>query len=263
MALAERMLAARFNRAGHTMIDHYTYVIASDGDMQEGIQPRRRRWPGIWPRQAVAFYDDNHISIEGDTVVAFPKTSASATRPTAGTSQHLGEDIDLDASRTRSRPPRTTEKPTLIIVRTHIGYGAPNKQDTHEAHGSPLGEDEMRADQGGLRLAEPGALLRARRACCDHFREQVAERAPRARRVERRVRGLSRRPSRAGRASSSACVQARDAGRLGRRPADLARGREGHGDPQGVATRSLQWAAERVPGAGRRLRGPRPVDADR
>jgi transketolase len=146
LALAERMLAARYNRPGPKVIDHYTFTICSDGDMEEGISSEASSLAGhLGLGGLIAFYDDNHISIEGDTVVAFSESVGDRYEAYGWHVQHLGEDLALDRIEEAARTAMAIDdRPSLIICRTHIGYGSPNKQDTGEAHGSPLGEEEVR-----------------------------------------------------------------------------------------------------------------------
>jgi transketolase len=146
MALAERMLAARFNRDGHEIVDHYTYVIASDGDLQEGVASEASSLAGhLGLGRLISFYDDNHISIEGDTALSFTEDVGKRYEAYGWHVQNLREDIGLDRLEQALEEARSvTDKPSLIIVRTHIAPGSPNKQDTHEAHGAPLGEEEIR-----------------------------------------------------------------------------------------------------------------------
>src|SRR3954451_24543953 len=142
MALAERMLNARFG----DIVDHHVYVIASDGDMQEGIQAEAASLAGhLRLGRLIAFYDDNHISIEGDTAKAMSEDVGQRYEAYGWEVVHLGEDIEVDALTRAFEDAKETEHPTLIVARTHIGYGAPNKQDTGSAHGSPLGDDEIKA----------------------------------------------------------------------------------------------------------------------
>ncbi len=146
MALAERMLAERFNRDGHEIVDHHTYVIASDGDMQEGIASEASSLAGhLGLGRLTVFYDDNHISIEGDTALSFTEDVGARYEAYGWHVQNLHEDIELDRlEQALAGAHAVTDRPSLIIVRTHIAPGSPNKQDTHGAHGSPLGEEEIR-----------------------------------------------------------------------------------------------------------------------
>jgi len=146
IALAERMLAARFNRDGHEIVDHYTYFIASDGDMMEGVASEASSLGGhLGLGRLIGFYDDNHISIEGDTALSFSEDVGARYEAYGWHVQNLGEDIGLDALEAAVGAAKQVEdRPSLIVIRTHIAPGSPNKQDTHEAHGAPLGEEEIR-----------------------------------------------------------------------------------------------------------------------
>jgi len=147
MAIAEAHLAALFNRPGHEIVDHHTYAICSDGDLMEGASHEAASVAGhLGLGKLIWIYDDNHISIAGPTELAY---SDDVPKRFAGYHWHvedLGDKaLDLDAltdAIDRARDER--ERPSLIIVRSHIGYGAPTKQDTADAHGSPLGADEVR-----------------------------------------------------------------------------------------------------------------------
>jgi transketolase len=146
MALAERMLAERFNRDGHHVVDHFTYTIASDGDLQEGVASEACSLAGhLRLGRLIAFYDDNHISIEGDTSLSFSEDVGARFEAYGWHVQHLGEDLGLERIEAALDAARAEDgRPSLIVVRTHIAPGSPNKQDTHGAHGAPLGEEEIR-----------------------------------------------------------------------------------------------------------------------
>ena len=143
LALGERMLNARL---GDDVVDHHTFCIASDGDMQEGIASEAGSLAGhLGLGRLVAFYDDNHISIEGDTSLAFSEDVGARYEAYGWHVQNLGEDIALDRIEQAARDAMEVEdQPSLIVCRTHIAPGSPNKQDTEAAHGSPLGEEEVR-----------------------------------------------------------------------------------------------------------------------
>lgn len=145
MAIAEAHLAAVFNRDGHSIIDHHTYFIASDGDMMEGISHEVASYGGhLALGKLIGFYDDNHITIEGDTALTFSDDTRMRFEAYGWHVQRVedGNDLEaLDAAITAAKA--VTDKPSLIIVRTHIGFGSPNKHDTAEAHGSPLGAEEI------------------------------------------------------------------------------------------------------------------------
>jgi transketolase len=146
MALAERMLAARFNRPGHEIVDHRTFVIASDGDLEEGMSGEASSIAGhLGLGRLISFYDNNHISIEGDTKLSFSEDVGRRYEAYGWHVQNLGEEIELDnLQRALEAAIAVDDKPSLIIVRTHIAQGSPNKHDTAGAHGSPLGEEEVK-----------------------------------------------------------------------------------------------------------------------
>ena len=174
LALAERMLATRFNRDGHEIVDHFTYTIASDGDLQEGVASEACSLAGhLGLGRLIAFYDDNHISIEGDTALSFSEDVGARFEAYGWHVQHLGEDLGLDRVEAALEAARgDQERPSLIVARTHIAPGAPNKQDTHEAHGAPLGEEEIRLTKQayGWPSEEP---FHVPEAALEHFRAAV------------------------------------------------------------------------------------------
>ena len=146
LALAERMWAARLNTDDHEVVDHYTYTIASDGDLQEGVASEACSLAGhLGLGRLIAFYDDNHISIEGDTSLSFSEDVGKRFEAYGWHVQNLGEDLDLGRIEAAIDEAKSVSgRPSLIIVRTHIAPGSPNKQDTEEAHGAPLGEEEVK-----------------------------------------------------------------------------------------------------------------------
>ena len=143
LALGERMLNARL---GDELIHHHTFCIASDGDIQEGISSEACSLAGhLGLSRLIVFYDDNHISIEGPTSLAFSEDVGGRYEAYGWHVQNLGEDLALDRIEQAARAAIDVEdRPSLIICRTHIAPGAPHKQDTPEAHGAPLGENEVR-----------------------------------------------------------------------------------------------------------------------
>lgn len=147
MAMAEAHMAAVYNRPGHEIIDHHTYVIASDGDLMEGASHEAASMAGhLGLGKLTWIYDENHISIEGPTELTLSDDAARRFEGYGWHVNHLGDVAnDLDTlSAALSGAAEETERPSLIVLRSHIGYGAPNMQDTPEAHGSPLGEEEIR-----------------------------------------------------------------------------------------------------------------------
>ncbi len=152
MAIAETFLAAHFNRGEFNIVDHYTYVIAGDGDMMEGVTSEASSLAGhLKLGKLIVFYDDNHITIEGKTDLAFSENVLARYAAYGWHTQHLDDGNDLDAiSKAVDTAKDVTDKPSIIGVRTHIGFGSPNKQDTADAHGSPLGEKEVELTKKNL-----------------------------------------------------------------------------------------------------------------
>jgi transketolase len=182
MALGERMLAARFNRGAHTPIDSFTYFVASDGDMEEGITSEASSLAGhLGLGRLIGFYDDNHISIEGDTALAFSEDVGARYQAYGWHVQNLHEDLALDRLEAAiGEAKRVTDRPSLIVIRTHIAPGSPNKQDTHGAHGSPLGEDEIRLTKEAYGFPSlepffvPDEALEHFRGCVERGRSEQA-----------------------------------------------------------------------------------------
>jgi len=146
MAIAEAQLAALFNRPGHAVVDHWTYFLASDGDLMEGISHEAASLAGhLKLGKLIGFYDDNRITIDGSTDLAFSDDTARRYEAYGWQVQRVPDGNDLDAIDAAIRAAkRATDRPSLIIVRTHIGYGSPNKQDSAKAHGEPLGVEEVK-----------------------------------------------------------------------------------------------------------------------
>ncbi len=147
MAIAEAHLAAIFNTKEHTIIDHNTYVFCSDGDFMEGASNEAASIAGHFGLgKLVVLYDNNHITIEGNTSLTYSDEVSKRFEAYHWHIQDLGDKgNDVKAiSEAFSKAKAVTDKPSLIILRTHIGYGSPNKQDTSEAHGSPLGAEEVK-----------------------------------------------------------------------------------------------------------------------
>ena len=157
----------RSTATGTTIVDHYTYFICSDGDLMEGISHEAASFAGHFKLgKLIGFYDDNRITIDGSTDLTFTDDTAKRFEALrlAGAAHRRRERPRRDRPARSPTRRRTPTRPTMVVTRTHIGYGSPNKQDTATAHGEPLGADEIVADQEGARLAEPDEpLLRARR----------------------------------------------------------------------------------------------------
>ncbi|HEU0243401.1 MAG TPA: transketolase [Candidatus Limnocylindrales bacterium] len=145
MAIAERRLAAEFNREGHELIDHRTYVICSDGDLQEGISAEASSLAGhLQLGKLIALYDDNRIQLDGPTAWAFTEDVLGRYAAYGWHVQRVDDGNDLAAIDAAITAATLDERPSIIAVRTVIGYGSPNKHGTQKAHGAPLGPDEVR-----------------------------------------------------------------------------------------------------------------------
>jgi len=147
MGFAERFLAATFNRPHHEIVDHHVYVICSDGDLMEGVSYEAASLAGTNALgKLIYFYDDNHISIDGTTAISFTEDRGARFEALGWHVQHVSDANDLDALRAAiANAQDETAKPSVIVVRSHIGYPAPHATDTAKAHGSPLGADEVAA----------------------------------------------------------------------------------------------------------------------
>jgi len=152
MAMAEAHLADRFNKTNFPLVDHFTYGFCSDGDLMEGASHEAASLAGHFGLgKLIFFYDDNHISIDGETEITYSDNVKKRFEGYNWHVQDLGENVnDIEKIATAcKKAQREKDKPSLIILRTHIAYGAPNKQDTAEAHGSPLGEEEIKETKKG------------------------------------------------------------------------------------------------------------------
>jgi len=151
MAIAERFLANHFNRPGYPIVDHFVYAIVSDGDLMEGVSSEAASLAGhLGLGKIIYLYDDNRITIDGSTSLAFTENVGQRFEAYGWHVQRVdGNDLKgVEAALSAAQAER--ERPSLIIARTHIAYGSPNKQDTAEAHGAPLGEEEVRLTKEAL-----------------------------------------------------------------------------------------------------------------
>ena len=182
LAIAERWLAATFNRPGHEVVNHYTYVIASDGDLMEGVAAEAASLAGtLRLGRLIVLYDANQITLSATTNVTFTEDVGARFEAYGWHVQHIdghdpaAVDIALTVART------VEDRPSLIIARTHIGYGSPHKQDTWHAHGEPLGIEEVRLTKRALEWPEdrsfyvPEEALREFRTSIEHGAELEAE----------------------------------------------------------------------------------------
>ena len=177
MAIAERALAHRFNRPGHTIVDHWTYALVSDGDLMEGLSAEAGSLAGhLRLGKLVYLYDSNHISLDGPTSLTFSTEDVGKRYEAYGWQVlHVADgDTDLAAIDEAIATARAdTSRPSLIIVQTTIAYGAPNKQGTSGAHGSPLGADEVAATKQALGW-DPARSFSLPEAAVVHFRAAIA-----------------------------------------------------------------------------------------
>lgn len=146
MAIAQKYLAARYNKPGFPLLDYTIYAIVSDGDLMEGVASEAASLAGhLKLGNIIYLYDDNHISIDGSTDLAFTEDQAKRFESYGWHVQTVADGNDLDAvDKTIKAARAVPDRPHLIKIRTHIGFGSPNKQDTAEAHGSPLGDEEVK-----------------------------------------------------------------------------------------------------------------------
>ncbi|MGN6314008.1 MAG: transketolase [Rhodanobacteraceae bacterium] len=179
MAMAEAQLAARYNRDGHKIVDHYTYAIASDGDLMEGVASEAASLAGhLKLGKLIVLYDDNYVTLAAGTDITFTEDRAARFKAYGWHVQTIADGNDTAAIETAiKKAKRQTQKPSLILVRTHIGYGSP-EQDSYKAHGSPLGEKDVAATKRNLGWPEQPPFLVPDDALA-HFRE-AQERGKRA-----------------------------------------------------------------------------------
>jgi len=174
MAMAAKHVAAYFNRADHNLVDYRIYALVSDGDLMEGISSEAASLAGhLGLDNLVYLYDNNHVSLEGPTETTFTEDVGKRFESYGWFVQNLPDGNDLEAVENALRATQTEkERPSIIIARTHIGYGSPHKQDTYLAHGSPLGEDEVKLTKQNLGWpVEPSFYIPA--PALAHFREAI------------------------------------------------------------------------------------------
>lgn len=174
MAIAEAWLAARFNRPGHNIIDHYTYAICGDGDLMEGVTQEAASLAGhLHLGRLIYLYDQNHISLAGGTDVSFTENVAERFDAYGWHTQSIADGNNTeDIAHAIEKARAETTRPSLILVRTHIGFGSPNKHDNFSAHGSPLGEEELQATKKNLGWPTMDKFFLPKEAV-DEFRKAV------------------------------------------------------------------------------------------
>jgi len=176
LAMAEAYLAARYNRPGFEIVNHFTYGIVSDGDLMEGVAAEAASLAGhLKLAKLIYLYDNNHISLAASTDLTFTENCAMRFEAYGWHTQTVDDGNDIAAIDQALRAARgETTRPSLIILRTHIGYGSPGKQDTFDAHGSPLGEEEVKLTKKNLGWpAEPPFCIPDQALA--HFREAVGK----------------------------------------------------------------------------------------
>ena len=178
MAIAASHLAATFNQRGHEIIDPYIYAIVTDGDLMEGVASEAASLAGhLSLGRLIYLYDDNHISIDGSTDLAFTEDRAVRFRAYGWQVLRVEDGNDVEAIDKAIQEAKAEPRPTLIICRTTIGFGAPKKQGTAKAHGEPLGDEELNAAKDNLgwpkepRFFIPDDVLEFYRKAVDRGRE--------------------------------------------------------------------------------------------
>lgn len=182
MAIAATHLAAVFNRPGHEIMDSYIYGIVTDGDLMEGVSSEAASLAGhLQLGRLIYLYDDNHVSIDGSTDLAFTEDRTARFAAYGWHVQAVEDGNDVEAVDSALRAARADPRPSLIAVRTTIGYGAPTKQGTAKAHGEALGDDELNAAKKNLgwplepRFLIPGDVLEFFREAVDQGRQAEAD----------------------------------------------------------------------------------------
>jgi transketolase len=160
MAMAQAFLSAKFNKDDIKIIDHFIYGICSDGDLMEGVSHESASLAGhLKLHKLIFFYDNNHISIDGETSLSFSEDVGKRFEAYNWHVQHIEDGNDLGAIENAIKEAQKSDRPSIIITRTHIAYGSPNKHDTAEAHGAPLGEEEIKLTKKNLGWPEDSSFL--------------------------------------------------------------------------------------------------------
>ncbi|MEI6043841.1 MAG: transketolase [Chloroflexota bacterium] len=174
MGIAQKFLSNTFDPSGHGVLDYNIYAICSDGDLEEGVASEAASIAGhLELDNLIYLYDDNHISIEGDTVIAFTENVSKRFEAYGWDVQYVADGNDLEAINSAIETAKNTKgKPHFIQVRTHIGYGSPNRQDSAKAHGSPLGKDEIKLTKENLKWPLEPDFYEPEEALA-HFRQSI------------------------------------------------------------------------------------------
>ena len=175
MAIAERRLAHEFNRPGHDIVDHWTYALASDGDLQEGIASEAASLAGhLTLRKLIVLYDDNHIQLDGPTDMAWSEDVLGRFEAYRWQTARVEDGNDVRAIAAAIAEAHRDARPSIIAVRTHIGFGSPSKHDSQKAHGSPLGPEEVRLTKEAYGW-DPEAQFLVPDEALDVFRAAIPE----------------------------------------------------------------------------------------
>lgn len=176
MAMAEAYLAARYNRPDYKIVDHFTYGLVSDGDLMEGVASEAASLAGhLKLGKLIYLYDSNHMTLSASTQLTFTENCAKRFDAYGWHTQFIEDGNNLaDIHRAIELARQETERPSLILVRTHIGYGSPHKHDTFEAHGSPLGTEEVKLTKQNLGWPIEPAFYVPKEAE-QHFRQAVTQ----------------------------------------------------------------------------------------
>jgi transketolase len=175
MAMAEAYLAARYNQPGFNIIDHYTYAIVSDGDLMEGVASEAASLAGhLRLGKLIYLYDNNYMTLSASTQVAFTENRQRRFDAYGWHTQVIDQGNDLDAiAKAIEAARQETARPSLILIRTHLGYGSPHKHDTYKAHGSPLGVEEVKLTKENLGWPEKPDFYIPEKAH-KHFRQALS-----------------------------------------------------------------------------------------
>jgi transketolase len=173
MAVAEAHLAATFNKSGHDIVDHYTYFICSDGDLMEGISHEAASFAGHFKLgKLIGFYDDNRITIDGSTDLTYTDDAGKRFEAYGWQVLHISDVNDLDQiEKAIAEAKADAQRPTMVVTRTHIGYGSPNKVDTAKAHGEALGKEEIVLTKKNLGWPKPDESFYVPEEALAHWRK--------------------------------------------------------------------------------------------
>jgi transketolase len=188
MAIAEAWLAARYNRPGHAIVDHHTYALVSDGDLMEGVASEAASLAGhLRLGKLIYLYDQNHVSLAGSTDLTFTENVAQRFEAYGWHTRAVPDGNDTnDIASALAEAREEKDRPSLLLVHTHIGYGSPDKQDSFHAHGAPLGEEEVAKTKKALGWPESPDFYLPPEAV-SHFRQAIGRGAEAQREWQQRL----------------------------------------------------------------------------